>query len=408
MTSKAGLAFRYMLRQKGRTGFVVATYTAAVAVTLLLTSAVVGNETFFISEVNDLAVNWIYVEEGYPYFVPLSESDALAVQHNVSGLSAVAPILWVYANFSTFGGSNSLITLTGTTPQITNIFSFTQEAGVANLTAPTSPSAPIPIDLGYQLWTAHNLSVGQLLPAELVRTLSTGSFVPVPVTFVITGLLNPRGSIGQINLDSAAFVPVSTLLNLTQQATLTYIFASADSSSDVGGATAAITGLLTDRHEGHEDFSVENQQSEVTFVLSEIGQFQTIIQLVEITLLLVSAFSIFVVMTMAVKDRRREIGVLRALGAERTDVILQFMIESGTMSVVGLAVGVALGTIVTGFLQAHSGGVGLYAALITNPVQLGWYFVELLAVLWGVGFLFSLLPAYQASRLEAVEALREM
>jgi putative ABC transport system permease protein len=408
MTSRAGLAYRYMLRQKGRTGFVVATYTAAVAVTLLLTSAVVGNEQFFINEVNNLAVNWIYVEEGYPYFVPLSESDAQAVQSNVSGLSAVAPILWVYANFSGWGSSNSLITLTGTTPSITTIFEFSLEAGTDNLSAPASPSAPLPIVLGYSLWTQHHLSVGQLLPADLVRTLAGGSFVPVPATFVITGLLNPRGSIGQIDLDSAAFVPISSLLNLTQQATLTYIFATASSASDVTSATGAITGLLTDRHDGHEDFTVENQQSEVTFVLSEIGQFQTIIQLVEFTLLLVSAFSIFVVMTMAVKDRRREIGVLRALGAERSDVIIQFMIESGTMSVAGLAVGVGLGTVVTGFLQAHSGGTGLYAALITNPVDLGWYFVELLAVLWGVGFLFSLLPAYQASRLEAVEALREM
>lgn len=406
MTTRSGLALRYMLRQKGRTGFVVATYTAAVAVTLLLTSAVVGNEESFIAEVNSLAVNWIYVQPSVPYYRPLTVGDANAIAADVPGITAVAPILWAGGDFTSWSGSGSVITLTGTTGALTSIFAFSKVQGTFDLTPPSTPGAPIPLVVGYQLWTEHDLSVGQTLPAQVVNILPNGGSRPVAVTFVITGLLGPRGTVAQIDLDQAALVPVSTLVNLTGQPTLTYIFASAANSGDVQTASNAIDHLLTARHNGTADFSVQNQQSEVQFVLQQIGQFQTIIQLVEITLLMLSAFSIFVVMTMAVKDRRREIGVLRALGAERADVMVQFLLESGLMSVVGMGLGVGLGTIAVRYLKQT--GTGFYSALVTNPIDLGFYFVELLAVLWFVGFLFSLLPAYQASRLEAVEALREM
>jgi putative ABC transport system permease protein len=406
MTSRPALAIRYMLRQKGRTAFVIATYTAAVTVTLLLTSAVVGNEQSFISEVNGLAVNWIYVQPSVPYYRPLTVNDANAIASQVPDLTAVAPILWAGGDFTSWTGTGSIITLTGTTDALTSIFAFDLVQGKVDLTPPSSPSAPIPLVVGDGLWTEHNLSVGQLLPGEVVNILPSGNSRPVPVTFVVEGLLGPRGTVAQIDLDMAALVPVQTLVNLTGQPTLTYIFASADSSGNVQSASGAITALLTQRHNGTQDFSVQNQQSEVQFVLQQIGQFETIIQLVEMTLLMLSAFSIFVVMMMAVKDRRREIGVLRALGAERTDVMGQFLLESTIMSVVGMAAGVGMGTLVAQYLQAH--GSGFYSALITNPLELGWYFVELLGILWAVGFLFSLLPAYQASRLEAVEALREI
>ncbi len=406
MTSRAALAVRYMLRQKGRTAFVVMTYVAAVGVTLLLTSAVVGNEQSFIAEVNNLAINWIYVQPSVPPVYPLTVADANAIATQVPHITAVAPILWTEAHFNGWTGADSNTTLTGSTSGLTSVFNFDVVRGSSNPTDPAGPNAPLPLVVGYNLWTSHDLSVGQLLTAVVVNIVPGGNPAPMNVNLVVEGLLAPRGSVGQINLDQAAIVPVSGLLNLSGQTTLTYIFASADSSSNVQAASQDIQNLLFQRHHGTLDFSVNNQQSEVQFVLQQIGQFQTIIQLVEMTLLMLSAFSIFVVMTMAVKDRRREIGVLRALGAERSDVMFQFLLEAGIMSVVGMAVGVGLGTVAVRFLKQT--GSGFYAALVTNPVDLGLYFVELLLVLWGVGFVFSLLPAYQASRLEAVEALREM
>ncbi|MDE1821727.1 MAG: ABC transporter permease [Euryarchaeota archaeon] len=406
MTSRGALAIRYMLRQKGRTAFVIATYTAAVTVTLLLTSAVVGNEESFLSEVNNLAVNWIDVTPNAAYYRPLTVADANAIQADVPHLTAVTPILWALGEFNSWPRGSSAVTLTGSTSALTSIFNFQVAQGSVDLSAPASMNDPIPLVVGYDLWNNHSLSVGQSLPVTVINVLPGGNSRPIQVTLVVEGLLGHKGTVAGINFDLAALIPVSTLVNLTGAPTLTYIFASADSSSHVQSASDAITNLIYARHNDTQDFTVSNQQSEVQFVLQQIGQFQTIIQLVEMTLLVLSAFSIFVVMTMAVKDRRREIGVLRALGAERTDVMLQFLLEAGTMSVVGIGLGVGLGTLVVRFLKTN--GSGFYSALVTNPVDLGLYFVELLLVLWFVGFLFSLLPAYQASRLEAVEALREM
>jgi len=84
----------------------------------------------------------------------------------------------------------------------------------------------------------------------------------------------------------------------------------------------------------------------------------------------------------------------------------QFLLEAGLMSVTGMVIGVFLGTALAGYLKAHAGG--FYQSLLTNPMDLGFYFAELLGILWAVGFLFSMVPAYQASRLEAVEALKSL
>lgn len=404
MTSRTQVTLRYLTRQKARTFFVVATYMATVAVTFLLTSAVVGNEQTFVTEANNLAVNWIYAAPDTPPLFPLTEKDAGAIAHSVPDLTAVAPILEDGLLVPAWG--NQVFVITGTNTSLPKIFAYSLSVGSFNVSSPANlTTGTLPLVVGHDLWTDFDLSVGETLSGSVVRVNDLGGAgSAVPVSFVITGLLAPRGSIGSINLDAAAFVSVQALENITGSVALTYIFASAASPGAVNASTQDIQSLLTQRHGGHQDFSVQNQGGEVQYILNEVNQFSSIISLVEATLLLLSAFSIFVVMTMAVKDRRREIGVMRALGATRGDIMGQFLLESGIMSVTGIALGVGFGTEVAIDLKAHA--TGLYAQLLTSPLALGWYFAELLLVLWAVGFLFSLAPAYQASRLEAVEALR--
>jgi putative ABC transport system permease protein len=409
MTSRTRLAFGHIRRQKVRSSFVVATFVAAVVVTLLLTSAVVGNEDFFLSEVQGLGINWIYVSPGSvsgPALYPLTQAQGQVVAERVSNLSAVAPLQFAGMAVPAWGGGE--LEVVGTNSSLAQIFEYRVAAGSFLLPGQGNlswnPSQPIPLVVGYGLWSPHNLSVGQFLEATITGASPTGSFSTHQVTLEVQGLLEPRGSFGPVDLDGAAFVPLGILENLTGSSALDYLFASARSATDVAGATDQIVAVLTQLHDGHRDFTVANEQSWASFVEDAIGQFSSIITLVETTLLLLSAFSVFVVLSMAVKDRKREIGVLRALGAQRSDIMALFLLEASGMSLGGIAVGLLLGTWVLQELRAHAGG--FYTYLETNPVALGVYFPELLGALFAVTFLFSLVPAYQASRLEAVEALR--
>ncbi len=403
MTSRSSLAVRYLWRQKGRTSFVILTYVAAVTVTLLLTSAVVGTEQTFVNELSGLGVNWIYVTPDQPFVYPLTEKDASAIAHQVPDLSDVAPVLMTGMTVSGWG--NTLTDLTGTNQSLEGIFNYAVTKGNFTLAWDGNLSQPIPTVVAYDIWQQHDLNVNQVIHANVV-SLSLNGERSIPVDLRVMGILSPRGNLASTNLDDGVFVPVQALENLTGVINLSYIFVAASSSNQVNQDTNDITTVITKLHGGVTDFSVASEQSWVSFVHQQIDQFTSIISLVEATLLMLSSMSVFVVMTMSVRDRRREIGVMRALGARRGDVMAQFLLESAIMSVTGMFIGIGLGVVVANYMKQNGGG--FYSYLLTNPLDLGTYFAELLLVLWGVGFLFSLGPAYQASRLEAVEALRSL
>jgi ABC-type antimicrobial peptide transport system permease subunit len=295
--------------------------------------------------------------------------------------------------------------IVGTNSSVQEIFSYKVVAGNFNLGWNGNLSSPLPVVMAYSEWTDHSLSVGQLVSGNVVSLAGTGISTK-PVNMIIMGLLAPRGSLGGTNLDTLVFVPIQALENLTNSLSLTYIFVSASNSNYVNQVSNDITNLMVNLHKGYYDFSVTSEVSLVNLVQSELNQFTSIITLVEMTLLLLSAMSVFVVMTMAVKDRRREIGVMRAIGGRRVDIMAQFLLEASLMSVSGMVIGVGLGTWVATYLKANAGG--FYSNLLPNPLELGSYFAELLGILFLIGFLFSMVPAYQASRLEAVEALRNL
>jgi putative ABC transport system permease protein len=396
-----------MWRQKTRTGFVIATYAATVAVTLLLTSAIVGEENYFLNEVSTVGANWIYVYPGNgnsaPIY-PLTERAGGDIARNVSHISAVAPVMAVGLSVPAWGTATSE-DIIGTNSSVQQIFSYKTVAGSFSIQWNGNLSTPLPVVVGYSEWTDHSLSVGQQISGNVVSLAGSGISTK-PVTMIVTGLLAPRGSLGGTDLDSLLFIPVQALENLTNSLSLTYIFVSASNSNYVNQVSNDIYGLMVKLHKGYNDFTVTSEESLVNLVQSELNQFTSIITLVEMTLLLLSAMSVFVVMTMAVKDRRREIGVMRAIGARRRDIMGQFLLEASLMSVSGMIVGVGLGTMVASYLKANAGG--FYSNLLPNPLELGAYFATLLGILFMVGFLFSMVPAYQASKLEAVEALRNL
>jgi putative ABC transport system permease protein len=113
--------------------------------------------------------------------------------------------------------------------------------------------------------------------------------------------------------------------------------------------------------------------------------------------LMVGGIGVMAIMTISVTERTREIGVRKAIGARRAEILFQFLIEAMVLTSVGGVLGVLLGS-----------GIGLMVNLVSGfPVSLPWWSFALgLAFSASVGIFFGMLPAWRASRLDPIEALR--
>jgi putative ABC transport system permease protein len=163
--------------------------------------------------------------------------------------------------------------------------------------------------------------------------------------------------------------------------------------------------FLIQRHDGVDDIRVRNQGDFLGAVDRTIWTFRIVLGGIAIVALLVGGIGIMNIMLVTVTERTREIGLRKAIGAKRQDILLQFLIESTTISVIGGCFGVVLGIFAAygfGNLVAESmPGGGDWGAVI-KPTALAIAFVFAVAV--GIGF--GLFPAIKASRLEPAEALR--
>ncbi len=222
------------------------------------------------------------------------------------------------------------------------------------------------------------------------------------VGFEVVGVLDEKGTdlVGN-DQDDVIFVPVDTALR--RLFNITYInslFIRAKSSALIDEAAAEVTALLRERHrlgEKPDDFTVQSQ-TEILKTEEETSQtFTNLLGAVAAISLLVGGVGILAVMLMAIKERTREIGVRRAVGALRRDLLLQFIVESLVLSVCGGATGILLGI-----------GLAFGAARFTQwPISLSWPAIALAFFFSAaVGLLFGVYPAAKAARLDPIEALR--
>ncbi len=224
------------------------------------------------------------------------------------------------------------------------------------------------------------------------------------VPFEVIGVTEPKGTdFNGLDLDDVIIVPLETasrrLLNVPYVHT---IYVQARDSGSLGRAEAEIAELLRRRHRlrtANDDFTIQNQAT-LLAAGRETGRLLTLLtgSVVGISML-VGGVGILAVMLIAVRERTGEIGLRRALGADRKVIRTQFLTESVLLSVSGGVMGVVagLGT-ATGMSL-----LGLWAAVISWPaVCLGFVFSV------AVGILFGFYPAVRAARLEPNDALRAL
>ncbi len=216
--------------------------------------------------------------------------------------------------------------------------------------------------------------------------------------FRVIGVMEPKGQFLNFDLDDTVFVPVSEAMSLFNRDDLFEIDVIYRSARFTQEVLRGIRRVMLDRHDGEEDFTITTQESMLAVLDRIIGVVTSAVGAIGGISLVVGAIGILTMMWISVNESTGEIGLLRALGARRRQVLVHFLLQAALLSTAGGAVGVA-------------GGIGtarlLRLALPRLPVHTPTVFVlAALALAFAVGLASGVLPARRAAGLDPVEALR--
>jgi putative ABC transport system permease protein len=229
--------------------------------------------------------------------------------------------------------------------------------------------------------------------------------------FTVIGVLQSKGSTGLGSQDDVVMAPISTVmyrLSSTRTATgarnVSTINVEVASSSQVSAATQEITSILEQRHNitnGQDDFTITSQNSLIQSLQNSTQVWVILLGAIAGISLLVGGIGIMNIMLVSVTERTREIGIRKALGAKRGNILLQFLIEAGLMSLIGGAIGVLVGWGISSLISGVTvGGQTIHTVMSVDIPILA------VCVAAAIGILFGLYPAYRAARLNPIEALR--
>lgn len=223
-------------------------------------------------------------------------------------------------------------------------------------------------------------------------------------TYRVIGVLEKRGAIGFMNADECVYIPIGAgLRRYFNRRYLDTIVIGAKSSTGQDEVKANLKRLLRQAHRirlgQQEDFNIFNQEEAMQQVNQVMGVFKVVFYSIAGISLVVGAIGIMNIMLVSVTERTREIGVRMAVGARRLDIMLQFLVESLIISMVGGGFGLLLGAMFADLLEKVA--VEFFKTVI-SPVVIAT--AVLTAVVVGVAS--GLYPAYKASRLDPVDALR--
>ena len=216
--------------------------------------------------------------------------------------------------------------------------------------------------------------------------------------FRVIGVMEPKGQFLNIDLDDTVFIPVSAAMQLFNRDDLIEIDVIYRNAHATQTVIDGVRRILLDRHDGEEDFTITSQESMIEVLDRIIGVVTTAVGAIGGISLVVGAIGILTMMWISVNESTAEIGLLRALGARRSQVLGFFLLQAGLLATAGGAIGVAAGIGI---------GQALRLALPGLPVRtLPEYVLAALALSFAVGLLSGALPARRAAGLDPVEALR--
>jgi len=388
-------AARALRGHRLRTGLSLLGVAIGVAAVVTLTALGEGARRYVLAQFASVGTNMVAVLPGktettgaMPGFggVPhdLTLDDALAVARGVREVDKLAPMV-VGTETVAFGERRRQVALMGATHEALEV----RRLGIAHgrFLPPLAwdRGAPVAV-LGARL--AQELFPGNDPLGQVVRV---GDW-----RMRVIGVLEPLGQQLGLDMDDVVIVPVATAMKMLNRAGLFRLLIQVRTHADLERAKQAVVRLITERH-GEEDVTVITQDAVISAFSSILGALTMALGGIAAVSLAVAGVGIMNVMLVSVSERTREVGLLKALGAGRRQILAAFLTEAILISSAGGLLGLALGWVAVEVL------VAIYPALPASPPL--WAVAAAFSLSVGTGAVFGVLPARRATRLDPVAAL---
>ena len=216
--------------------------------------------------------------------------------------------------------------------------------------------------------------------------------------FRVIGVMESKGQFLSFDLDDAAYMPVANAMRLFNRPEVDEIDLMASSSDMIDPVATAAKDMMLDRHDRKEDFTITTQKDMQGMVNRVLGIISGVVTGIAAISLLVGAIGILTIMWIVVQERTSEIGLAKALGAKRAQILGWYLFEAAVTALVGGFLGLLLGFSGAWAIASVVPGLETY----TPPTIV----VAALLMALGVGLAAGVAPAMRAAKLDPVEALR--
>lgn len=365
---------------------------------ILLVSVGTGAKRYITSEFESMGTNIILIQPGKTdkknsMGPPVSSSkgkltlgDVEGLQKNTTGLSAVSGVMFGAGVVKNDMSTNN-INILGCNDQFNRIFNMRIVEGNF-FSKEDEESGRRVVVLGYTI--RQNLFGANNALGQLVKVNDSEHRV--------IGVIKPTGDKLGFNVDDMVFIPTKSALRLFNTTNLFGIRATAKSRNSLDDAVADVTSILKERHNNEEDFTIITQVTMMESMNTILNMLTYALAAIAFISMLVGGIGIMNIMLVSVTERTREIGIRRAVGARRSDILRQFIIEAVVISVTGGTLGILISLIITNTLYIFLPGFDMRPPLWILPPS---FFMSLIT-----GVVFGVWPARKAAHIQTIDALR--